>query len=217
MGDTSSQQRVNVAMQDDNAITTISTDVLIVGTGPAGASLACFLAFNGVKGLMISSASSTAETPRAHYTNLAALECLRDIGLEDEYIKQGMPSQENYKHARWANTVAGEQYARSLAFGHDPKRIVRFPETNRMFVIGKLTTVTGRLRRCKPLQAFRSATNVGGANLDPICYSARISMPLGYFVLELHPGRESRNCDNVCPRYDNGPEAPGHFEIPCWC
>lgn len=111
-------------MEDERTITAISTDVLIVGTGPAGGALACFLAFNGVKGLMISSAPSTAETPRAHYTNLAALECLRDIGLEDECIKQGMPSAENYKHMRWINTVAGEQYARSLSWGHSPKRIV---------------------------------------------------------------------------------------------
>ena len=145
MGDFSSQQLVNVATENNNAIPTISTDVLVVGTGPAGASLACFLASNGVKGLIISSASSTAETPRAHYTNPAALECLRDIGLEDEYIKQGMPSQENYKHSRWVNSIAGEQYTRSLAWGHDPKRIVGIPEMSRMFVTGKLTTMTGRL------------------------------------------------------------------------
>lgn len=111
-------------MEDDNAIPTISTDVLIVGTGPAGGALACFLAFNGVEGLMISSAPSTAETPRAHYTNLATLECLRDIGLEDECIKLGMPSEENYKNFRWINTVAGEQYARSLSWGNSPKRMV---------------------------------------------------------------------------------------------
>lgn len=68
----------------------IETDVLIVGAGPAGASLGCFLTRYGqghdalyslvdvetnqladVTGLIISKASSTARTPRAHYTSNA--------------------------------------------------------------------------------------------------------------------------------------------------
>lgn len=73
----------------------ISTDILIIGAGPAGASLACFLAFHGklnlefscgpfnrpiililvlgIHGIMVSSASTHADTPRAHITNMAAL------------------------------------------------------------------------------------------------------------------------------------------------
>lgn len=76
-----------------------STDVLIVGTGPAGASLACFLASYGewdllgtfkcsnararcqkhplmklgIRGIMISAAPTNADTPRAHITNMAAM------------------------------------------------------------------------------------------------------------------------------------------------
>ena len=48
-------------------------DMLIIGTGPAGASLACFLASHGLTGLIVSQAPSSAETPRAHITNMAAL------------------------------------------------------------------------------------------------------------------------------------------------
>lgn len=73
----------------------IETDLLIVGAGPAGASLACFLSahgrrteiergrimmrhvrltsFQGKTGIMIASAPGCAETPRAHITNMAAL------------------------------------------------------------------------------------------------------------------------------------------------
>lgn len=47
---------------------TIEVEILIVGAGPAGASLGCFLGQNGVKGLIITAASSTVRTPRAHYT-----------------------------------------------------------------------------------------------------------------------------------------------------
>ena len=36
---------------------------------------------------MISAAPGCAETPRAHITNMAALECLRDIGLDRQCIE----------------------------------------------------------------------------------------------------------------------------------
>ena len=65
---------------------TVETELLIVGAGPAGASLACFLASHGMlharlrilltsgrTGIMIAAAPGTAQTPRAHITNMAAL------------------------------------------------------------------------------------------------------------------------------------------------
>lgn len=48
-------------------------DIIIVGAGPSGASLACFLSSHGVSGLMISSTSRCADTPRAHITNISTL------------------------------------------------------------------------------------------------------------------------------------------------
>lgn len=54
---------------------TVATDFLIVGAGPAGASLACFLGRLGLKGILISAANGPAKTPRAHLTNPPALEC----------------------------------------------------------------------------------------------------------------------------------------------
>lgn len=37
----------------------------------------------GMKGLIITAASGTADTPRAHIVNEMTLECLRDIQVED--------------------------------------------------------------------------------------------------------------------------------------
>lgn len=72
----------------------IATDALIIGTGPAGGGLASFMASHGkysiiietgksvdiyvwcqlgIRGIMVSAASTTADTPRAHITNMAAM------------------------------------------------------------------------------------------------------------------------------------------------
>ncbi|KXX81605.1 Phenol 2-monooxygenase [Madurella mycetomatis] len=98
----------------------VKTDLLIVGAGPAGASLACFLAAHGRKGILIAAAPGTAETPRAHITNMAGLECLRDIGLERDCLDVATPSH-HMAHTRWCRSMAGEEFARVYSWGHDPK------------------------------------------------------------------------------------------------
>ena len=66
----------------------IETPFLIAGAGPAGGSLACFLAEHGLKGIVIVKAPGTSKEPRAHITNPAALECMREIGLEEECLRE---------------------------------------------------------------------------------------------------------------------------------
>ncbi|KAJ9665023.1 hypothetical protein H2201_004888 [Coniosporium apollinis] len=101
--------------------TIVEIDLLIIGTGPAGASLACFLASHGLHGLMISSSSGPSPTPRAHITNPAALECLRDIGLEDECVALATKG-DCMTHTRWCRSMAGEEFARIHSWGNDPQR-----------------------------------------------------------------------------------------------
>ncbi|KAK3648785.1 hypothetical protein LTR56_007225 [Elasticomyces elasticus] len=96
-------------------------DCLIVGTGPAGGALACFLAQNGMKGLMINQDPGNADTPRAHITNMAALDCLRDVGLDKECYAMGTGSQ-TMLHTRWSNSFAGQEYCRIHSWGNDPAR-----------------------------------------------------------------------------------------------
>ncbi|KAI8961161.1 FAD binding domain-containing protein [Daldinia sp. FL1419] len=99
----------------------LQMDYLIVGTGPAGASLAAFMASYGMKGLIVSQDPSNADTPRAHITNMAALDCLRDIGLDKECYQVGT-QKDSMMHTRWSNSMAGQEYGRIYSWGNDPNR-----------------------------------------------------------------------------------------------
>jgi 2,4-dichlorophenol 6-monooxygenase len=61
--------------------TAVETDVLIVGSGPAGGAAALCLATLGVPNIMITKYRWTANTPRAHITNQRAMEIFRDLGI----------------------------------------------------------------------------------------------------------------------------------------
>jgi hypothetical protein len=108
----------------------------------------------GLKGIMVSAAPGTANTPRAHITNMAALgmlrsvalccvlfclsvrsdtrananllslECLRDIGLDREMLKVACDGEQHMVHTRWCHSMAGEEYARIYSWGNDPRRKV---------------------------------------------------------------------------------------------
>ncbi|APA12716.1 hypothetical protein sscle_10g074860 [Sclerotinia sclerotiorum 1980 UF-70] len=99
----------------------VETDLLIVGAGPAGAALACFLGYHGLRGMVIAATPGTADTPRAHVINMAAMECLRDIGLEKECLQVAVKG-DAMLHTRWCRTLAGEEYARVYSLGNDPNR-----------------------------------------------------------------------------------------------
>lgn len=78
----------------------------------------------GLKGIMISSAAGTASTPRAHITNMAALDCLRDIGVDTELNRIASKGEQHMVHTRWCRSMAGEEYARVYSWGNDPRRKV---------------------------------------------------------------------------------------------
>jgi 2,4-dichlorophenol 6-monooxygenase len=102
-------------------MSTIETDVLIVGAGPAGAASAVFLGAHGVTNIVISRHRGTADTPRAHITNQRAMEALRDAGLERACMQTASPP-DHIAHTFWLKSMAGEEIARTHAWGNDPLR-----------------------------------------------------------------------------------------------
>jgi 2,4-dichlorophenol 6-monooxygenase len=99
----------------------VTTDVLIVGSGPAGASAALSLATLGIRTIMITKYRWTANTPRAHITNQRAMEIFRDLGIEDQVLADATP------HALCGDTVfctsiAGEEIGRIHTWGTHPAR-----------------------------------------------------------------------------------------------
>ncbi len=92
------------------------TDVLIVGSGPTGATAALALASYGVRVHMISKWNWLADTPRAHITNQRAVEVLRDLGIENEVKKYATPW-DQMGDTLFTTSLAGEEIARLRTWG----------------------------------------------------------------------------------------------------
>ncbi|MFF9115002.1 FAD-dependent monooxygenase [Streptomyces massasporeus] len=99
--------------------TVVETDVLIVGSGPAGASAALALSTYGIPNIMVTRHASLADTPRAHITNQRTMEVLRDLGVEQEVVAQATP-QHLMGNTTFCTSLAGEELGRVRSWGNDP-------------------------------------------------------------------------------------------------
>jgi 2,4-dichlorophenol 6-monooxygenase len=102
-------------------MTQIHTDVVVVGSGPAGSSAALFLATLGIPTVMITKYRWTANTPRAHITNQRAMEIFRDLGIEDQVQADATPH-ELMGDTVFCTSIAGEEIGRILTWGTHPAR-----------------------------------------------------------------------------------------------
>lgn len=99
----------------------LETDVLIVGSGPAGASAALFLSTLGIPNVMITKYRWTANTPRAHITNQRAMEIFRDVGIEQQVLAEASPH-EIMGDTVFCTSIAGDELGRILTWGTHPAR-----------------------------------------------------------------------------------------------
>lgn len=101
--------------------TTVDTDVLVVGSGPAGAAAALLLSTLGVPNIMITKYRWTANTPRAHITNQRAMEIFRDLGIEDQVLADATPHH-LVGDTVFCTSIAGEEIGRIHTWGTSPGR-----------------------------------------------------------------------------------------------
>jgi 2,4-dichlorophenol 6-monooxygenase len=99
----------------------VQTDVLVVGTGPMGATTALALATYGVRVLAVNRYNWTANTPRAHITNQRAVEVLRDLGVEPEARRDATPW-EWMGDTLFTTSLAGPEIARLRTWGTGDER-----------------------------------------------------------------------------------------------
>lgn len=98
-----------------------STDVFIVGSGPAGSSAALFLATYGIDCVVASKYSNTANTPRAHITNQRTVEIMRDMGIEDHIKAEEVPHH-MIGDTVFCTAINGEEFGRVHSWGTGPDR-----------------------------------------------------------------------------------------------
>ena len=92
------------------------TDVLIVGAGPTGLTLACELLRRGISCRIIDKAASPATTSRALGPQSRTLELFDTMGIIDQVLSTGGPVTD-------ANLYAGDRLPRIMAFGIWPVRV----------------------------------------------------------------------------------------------
>jgi 2,4-dichlorophenol 6-monooxygenase len=99
----------------------IETEVLIIGSGPAGSTTALLLSTYGIKNIVVTKYRWLAETPRAHITNQRALEVFRDMGVEED-VKRLAVKQEWMGNTVFCTALAGEELGRIQTWGTHPRR-----------------------------------------------------------------------------------------------
>lgn len=99
----------------------VETDVLVVGSGPAGSAAALALSTLGVATTVITKYRWTANTPRAHITNQRAMEIFRDLGIEQDVLADATPHH-LVGDTVFCTSIAGEEIGRIHTWGTSPQR-----------------------------------------------------------------------------------------------
>ena len=105
------------------------TDVLIIGSGPAGGAASLFLSSYGVDNVVLTRYRWTANTPRAHITNQRTVELMRDMGIEDEITGKGT-SHDLMGQTAFCTSLAGEEIGRIRTWGTHPQRLADYTEAS---------------------------------------------------------------------------------------
>src|SRR3978361_543480 len=98
------------------------SDVLVVGSGPAGGAASALLATYGVRTTMVTKYGWVANSPRAHITNQRTMEVFRDLGIEERALEKGTP-RALMGDTVFATSLVGEEVRRIRTWGTGAERL----------------------------------------------------------------------------------------------
>lgn len=99
----------------------ITTEVLVIGTGPSGSATAALLSTYGIQNIAVNRYRWLANTPRAHITNQRTMEVLRDLGREVEDEAYMFATHQDLMGENiFCESLAGEEIGRIKSWGNHP-------------------------------------------------------------------------------------------------
>ena len=113
----------------------IVTDVLIIGTGPAGSASAALLSSYGIQNMVVNRYRWLANTPRAHITNQRTMEVLRDLGREvEDEAYMFATDKEHMGNNVFCESLAGEEIGRMQSWGTSPESMAEHLRSSPTFM-----------------------------------------------------------------------------------
>ncbi|EJS00446.1 2,4-dichlorophenol 6-monooxygenase [Bacillus thuringiensis] len=107
----------------------LETDVVIIGSGPAGSSAGLMLSSYGIENTIITKHRWLANSPRAHYVSQRTMEVVRDLGISDEVIAKASPK-EIMGDVVFCTSLTGDEIGR-FPFGmNSPQRTTDYLEAS---------------------------------------------------------------------------------------
>lgn len=107
----------------------IDTDVLVVGAGVTGLTLAALLAATGVRAYTIAKHRGTAPSPRAHVTNQRTMEVFRDMGIEERVLAVSTPLPQ-LGNGLMCSSLTGLEIARYSCYGTGAHQMTDFAQAS---------------------------------------------------------------------------------------
>lgn len=112
------KEQVKMSSEENRAY---DTDVLVVGSGPAGSSAALMLSTHGIDNIVITKHRWLADSPRAHYQNQRTMEVFRDLDVADEVMAKAAPK-EVMGNVVFCTGLVGEELGRLPYGANRPQR-----------------------------------------------------------------------------------------------
>jgi 2,4-dichlorophenol 6-monooxygenase len=147
-------------------------NVLIVGAGPTGCTLALLLARAQIPSTLIEQNTEPQQHPAACILNTRTMEVFRQIGIEPQVMSA---CQNVFDHGRitWVVSLAGRELGQCSALPPDPEHMLSLSPTHTtQFPQHRLEPILWRAVERQPLITFRKGARLISIRQDETCVTA---------------------------------------------